>query len=211
MGRPHHLLLSFNPPFSLILLNPEGNGGGIRRGIKFWIERFIINLAGELGFKGDLASPLPWCPWLAPCPLPTLWPLFSMYWLTARPFLDLMPPPPTEVHFLCIQGGPQVTELGQLCNWQASVPNENTGPLVQKAGKKTFSCGFSLDLSQCFFIARADPHRSPGPPCDLPAPSPPGQVVGLGSSELLCPTGLCSPNTSSKEIVKNLRTVMAEH
>lgn len=52
--------------------------------------------------------------------------------------LDRMPLPPTEVNFLCIQGGPRVAELGQLYNLQASVPNENTGPLVQKAGKKLF-------------------------------------------------------------------------
>ena len=50
--RPHRVLLGFNPPFSLILLNPEGKRGGTRKGIKFWIERLIINLAGELGFRG---------------------------------------------------------------------------------------------------------------------------------------------------------------
>ena len=41
-----------NPPFSLILPNSEGNRGGTRKGIKFWIERLIINLAGKLSFRG---------------------------------------------------------------------------------------------------------------------------------------------------------------
>ena len=34
------------------LLYPERNRGRTRKGIKFWIERFIINLAGELSFQG---------------------------------------------------------------------------------------------------------------------------------------------------------------
>ena len=50
-GRPHRVLLSFSP-FSLMLLNAEGNRGGIRKKIKVWIERLIINSAGELGFRG---------------------------------------------------------------------------------------------------------------------------------------------------------------
>lgn len=37
--------------FSLIPLNPEGNRCRTRKGIKLWIERLIINLAGELGFR----------------------------------------------------------------------------------------------------------------------------------------------------------------
>ena len=45
------VLLSLNPPFSLILLNPEGDRSGTRKGIKFWVQRLIINLAGELSFK----------------------------------------------------------------------------------------------------------------------------------------------------------------
>ena len=52
LGGPRRILLGFNAPFSLILLNPEGNRGGTRKGIKFWIERLIINLAGELSFRG---------------------------------------------------------------------------------------------------------------------------------------------------------------
>ena len=35
LGRPHRVLLGFGPPFSLILLHPEGNRGGTRKGIKF--------------------------------------------------------------------------------------------------------------------------------------------------------------------------------
>ena len=50
--------------------------------------------------------------------------------------LDSMPLPLTEVCFLYIQSGPQVTELGQLYNLQASVPGENTGSLVQEVGKQ---------------------------------------------------------------------------
>ena len=42
----------FQPPFSLLLLNPEGSKGRTRKGIKFYIERFIIHLAEELGFWG---------------------------------------------------------------------------------------------------------------------------------------------------------------
>ena len=52
LGRPSRVLLSFNPPSSLIPLNPEGNRDGTRKGIKFWIERLITNLVGELGFRG---------------------------------------------------------------------------------------------------------------------------------------------------------------
>ena len=53
-GRPHRVLFDSNPLFSLILLSPEGNGGRRRKGIKFWMERLIINSAGELGFRGRL-------------------------------------------------------------------------------------------------------------------------------------------------------------
>ena len=35
-------------PLCLILPNPEGNRDTTRRRIKFWIERLIINSAGEL-------------------------------------------------------------------------------------------------------------------------------------------------------------------
>ena len=51
LGGPLRVLLGFNPPFPLILLNPEGNRYGTRKGIKFWIERLIVNSAGELGFR----------------------------------------------------------------------------------------------------------------------------------------------------------------
>ena len=50
LGGPHRVLLRFTPPSSLILLNPEGNRGRTRKGIQFWIERFIRNSGGELGF-----------------------------------------------------------------------------------------------------------------------------------------------------------------
>ena len=52
LGGPHSVLLGFNPPFSLILLNSEENKGGTRKGIKFWIERLIATSAGELTFRG---------------------------------------------------------------------------------------------------------------------------------------------------------------
>ena len=47
VGRP---LLGFNSLFSLIILNPEGNICGTRKGIKFCIERLSINSAEELIF-----------------------------------------------------------------------------------------------------------------------------------------------------------------
>ena len=61
-GSPHRVLLGFNPPFSLILLNLEGNWGMTRKGIRFWIERLIINLArelilGGLGFNRRIVNP----------------------------------------------------------------------------------------------------------------------------------------------------------
>ena len=37
---PHRVLLSFNPPFSLILLNLEENKCWSKKGITFWIESF---------------------------------------------------------------------------------------------------------------------------------------------------------------------------
>ena len=52
LGGPHRVLLGLSPPFSLILLNPKGSRGGTRKGIKFWIERLIINSSGELGLRG---------------------------------------------------------------------------------------------------------------------------------------------------------------
>ena len=44
-------LFSGTPHFSFIFLHPEGSKGGIRKGIKFWIER-IITFTGELSFRG---------------------------------------------------------------------------------------------------------------------------------------------------------------
>ena len=52
LGRPHRVLLGFNPPFSLLLLSPEGNRDRTRKEIKFSIERLIIYSAGELCFRG---------------------------------------------------------------------------------------------------------------------------------------------------------------
>ena len=48
------VLLAFRPHFSLTLLRPESGSGGTGKGIKFWIERFTLNLSGELGFRGLL-------------------------------------------------------------------------------------------------------------------------------------------------------------
>ena len=41
---PSGVLLGLSTPFSLILLSPKGSRGGIRKGIKFWIERLIIKV-----------------------------------------------------------------------------------------------------------------------------------------------------------------------
>ena len=41
----------FYPHFSLTLFNPEGNRGKTRKGIKFWIEKLIINSSEELSFR----------------------------------------------------------------------------------------------------------------------------------------------------------------
>ena len=49
---PCRVLLSVSAPFSLMLLNAEGNRCGTRKGIKFWLERLIVNSAEELGFRG---------------------------------------------------------------------------------------------------------------------------------------------------------------
>ena len=42
----------FQSPFSLILLNPKRNRDRTRKGIKFWMEKLIINLAEKLSFRG---------------------------------------------------------------------------------------------------------------------------------------------------------------
>ena len=56
LGKPHRVLLGFNPPF-LILLNFEGHRCWTRKGIPFWIEMLITNsveedlVLGGFGFK----------------------------------------------------------------------------------------------------------------------------------------------------------------
>ena len=53
---PLELLLGFNPPFSLTLLNPDRNRDWMgKRNKTFWIERFIMNLAGKLSFRGVIS------------------------------------------------------------------------------------------------------------------------------------------------------------
>ena len=42
-GGIHRVLLSFNPLFSLTLLNPEGNRGRTRKGITFWTKGTLLN------------------------------------------------------------------------------------------------------------------------------------------------------------------------
>ena len=49
LSRPHRVLFSFGPHTRS---NPEWNRYSMRKGIKFWIERLIINSAEELGFSG---------------------------------------------------------------------------------------------------------------------------------------------------------------
>ena len=56
-GGPCRVLLSFNHLFSLTLLHPEGNRDKTRKGIQFWMERLIINTAGELHFSGTQFHP----------------------------------------------------------------------------------------------------------------------------------------------------------
>ena len=55
MGRTHRVLFNFKPPFSLMLLNPEGNRSRTRQAIRFWIESLIILVRGTR-FWGDLVS-----------------------------------------------------------------------------------------------------------------------------------------------------------
>ena len=43
LERPHRVLLGFNPPFSLILFNPEGNSCGTRKKMKSSIEGLTTN------------------------------------------------------------------------------------------------------------------------------------------------------------------------
>ena len=49
---PQGVLLGSNPPFSVTLLNPEGNRGGTGKGIKLWMERFNVNSVRGLGLRG---------------------------------------------------------------------------------------------------------------------------------------------------------------
>ena len=84
LGRPRRVLLSFSLPFSLIVLNAEGDRDGTRKGIKLWTERLIINSAWELGFR-DSSHSLDFLYWvLAPHHFLALWPPHFPY-LTASP------------------------------------------------------------------------------------------------------------------------------
>ena len=61
MGKDHSILLRFNPPFLWYssVLGRDGYGTG--RGIRFGVERLVINLAGELGFSSISVSVFPKC------------------------------------------------------------------------------------------------------------------------------------------------------
>lgn len=50
LGRSCKFLLTFKPSFSFILLSPEGNRDKTRKGIKYWVKRFIINSVGNSQF-----------------------------------------------------------------------------------------------------------------------------------------------------------------
>ena len=52
LGGPRRVLLGFNSLLSLILLHPVADRDRTRKGIKFWMERLIINASGELGLRG---------------------------------------------------------------------------------------------------------------------------------------------------------------
>ena len=52
LGGHRRVLLGFNSPLSLILLHPVDDRDRTRKGIKFWMERLIINSSGELGLRG---------------------------------------------------------------------------------------------------------------------------------------------------------------
>ena len=52
LGRPLRVLLSYNSPLFFDIPVLSGNRYRKGKGIKFWIERLIINSAEELGFKG---------------------------------------------------------------------------------------------------------------------------------------------------------------
>lgn len=56
-GKAPRVLLSFSLPFSLIVLNPEGDRDGTRKGIKLGQRGTLVNSAWELGFR------IPHTPW----------------------------------------------------------------------------------------------------------------------------------------------------
>lgn len=47
---PRRALLGLIAHFSLILINPQRTRGRTRKGMKFWVEKLIINLAEDLDF-----------------------------------------------------------------------------------------------------------------------------------------------------------------
>lgn len=47
---PRWALLGLIAHFSLILINPQRTRGRTRKGMKFWVEKLIINLAEDLDF-----------------------------------------------------------------------------------------------------------------------------------------------------------------
>ena len=51
LGWPHTAWLGFIEPFPLMSLNFVGNKGRTRKGMKFWIERLIINSVEEISFQ----------------------------------------------------------------------------------------------------------------------------------------------------------------
>ena len=52
LGRSCKFLLAFNPSFSFILFSPKWNRDKTRKGIKYWVKRFIINLVGNTIWGG---------------------------------------------------------------------------------------------------------------------------------------------------------------
>ena len=51
-GGPHRVLLGFNAPFPLILLNPEGDRGWDKKENEDLDREVNLNWAGELNFRG---------------------------------------------------------------------------------------------------------------------------------------------------------------
>ena len=54
LGRSCKFLLAFKPSFSFILLSPEGNRDKTRKGIKYWVKKFIINSMGNSIWGGGI-------------------------------------------------------------------------------------------------------------------------------------------------------------